>query len=175
LLAHEISEPRPGAGGVLNRLLDIVLVHLIRAWLDADHGHQLPPSWLAGLRDPVVAATLTAIHDEPARAWTLADLARRTATSRATLARRFAAHVGETPGGYLTRWRMDLAAHQLRATTLPVGAIGRSVGYTSEYAFNRAFTRACGTAPGRYRNRHRLHHPADTVRPQPAGVLDHHQ
>jgi hypothetical protein len=33
LLAHEIDQPRPGAGKVLNRLLDIVLVHVIRAWL----------------------------------------------------------------------------------------------------------------------------------------------
>jgi transcriptional regulator GlxA family with amidase domain len=154
LLGHEISEPRPGAGSVLNRLLDIVLVHVIRAWLDADRGHQLPPSWLAGLRDPVVAAALAAMHADPAQSWTLEDLAGHTATSRATLARRFAASVGETPGGYLTRWRMDLAAHRLRVTTQPVATVGRSVGYTSEYAFNRAFARACGIAPGRYRARY---------------------
>jgi transcriptional regulator GlxA family with amidase domain len=153
LLDHEISEPRPGAGGVLNRLLDVVLVHVIRQWLAADAG-DVPPSWLVGLRDPVVAAALTALHAAPARAWTLEDLARETATSRATLARRFPAVVGETPGGYLTRWRMDLAARQLRTTTHPVGAIARSVGYTSEYAFNRAFARICGMPPGRYRSTH---------------------
>jgi AraC-like DNA-binding protein len=153
LLAHELSEPRPGAGGVLNRLLDIVLVHVIRQWLAADPG-DVPASWLLGLRDPVVAAALTALHSAPARAWTLEDLARETATSRATLARRFPAVVGETPGGYLTRWRMDLAARQLRTTTHPVGAIARSVGYTSEYAFNRAFARISGMPPGRYRSMH---------------------
>jgi AraC-like DNA-binding protein len=154
LLAHEIAEARPGAPTVLNRLLDIVLVQVIRAWLAADPGDVVSPSWLAGLRDPVVAAALSAIHAEPARAWTLEELARHTATSRATLARRFPAVVGETPGGYLTRWRMDLAAQRLRTTAQPVGAIARAVGYTSEYAFNRAFARTCGVAPGRYRSRH---------------------
>jgi transcriptional regulator GlxA family with amidase domain len=131
-----------------------VFVHVIRAWLDEDPAAALPPSWLSGLRDPVVAAALAAIHAEPARAWTLAALAERTSTSRATLARRFPAVVGETPGGYLTRWRMDLAAQQLRTTAKPVGVIARAVGYTSEYAFNRAFARTCGLAPGRYRTRH---------------------
>jgi AraC-like DNA-binding protein len=52
---------------------------------------------------------------------------------------------------YLTRWRMDLAAQRLRDTDDTVGAIARSLGYTSEYAFNRAFTRTRHTPPGRYR------------------------
>lgn len=156
LLAFEVARPRPGAGNVLNRLLDVVLVHVIRAWL-ATGPDEVPVSWLAGLRDPVVAAALAAIHSEPARPWTLKDLARQSATSRATLARRFAAVVGDTPVGYLTRWRMDIAAHQLRTTEQSVGTIARGVGYTSEYAFNRAFVRTCGIAPGRYRNQHRDH------------------
>jgi AraC-like DNA-binding protein len=153
LLAYEIAEPRPGASGVLNRLLDVVLVHVIRAWLATGHKEALPASWLAGLRDPVVGAALAAIHAEPARAWTLEDLARHTATSRATLTRRFPALVGQTPGNYLTNWRMDLAARKLRTTTESVGEIARAVGYTSEYAFNRAFTRTRGTPPGRYRTK----------------------
>ena len=46
---------------------------------------------------------------------------------------------------------MDLAAQALRDTDQPVDAIGRDVGYTSEYAFNRAFSRTHGTPPGCYR------------------------
>jgi AraC-like DNA-binding protein len=45
---------------------------------------------------------------------------------------------------------MDLAAKRLRDTDT-VGVIARSLGCTSEYAFNRAFTRAGGIPPGRYR------------------------
>jgi AraC-like DNA-binding protein len=65
---------------------------------------------------PVVAA-LTTLYADPARAWTLDALAHAAATSRATLARRFAALVGDTPASYLTRWRMDLVAQRLRSTT----------------------------------------------------------
>jgi len=72
--------------------------------------------------------------------------------SRATLTRRFSQTVGQAPLTYLTRWRMDLAAQALRDTDRPVDAVGRDVGYTSEFAFNRAFSRAYGTPPGRYRH-----------------------
>jgi AraC-like DNA-binding protein len=71
--------------------------------------------------------------------------------SRATLARRFAQHVGEPPLAYLTQWRMQLAARRLRDTSESVEAIARRVGYSSEFAFNRAFARHRGVPPGRYR------------------------
>ncbi len=154
LLAREINTPRPGAATVLDRLLDVVFVQIVRAWLDTAEAEQMPASWLRALRDPVTAAALTALHADPTRNWTLDTLAREVATSRATLARRFPDLVGDTPGGYLTRWRMDLAAQRLRTTTESIGPIGRSVGYTSEYAFNRAFARTTGVAPGRYRTQH---------------------
>jgi AraC-like DNA-binding protein len=63
--------------------------------------------------------------------------------------------VGDTPAAYLTRWRMDLAAQRLRDTDDTVGFIARSLGYTSEYAFNRAFARTRDIPPGRYRSRSR--------------------
>lgn len=151
LLGHEIQRPRPGAATALNRLLDLVLIHILRTWLDVAEPHELRPSWLAALRDPAIAAALTALHADPAHPWTAETLAGHIAVSRATLARRFTALVGDTPNGYLTRWRMDLAAHRLRATTDPIAPIARSVGYTSEYAFNRAFARVHGLTPGRYR------------------------
>lgn len=168
LLAREITVPRVGAATVLDRLLDIVLVHIVRAWLDTSESDQMPASWLRALRDPVITAALTALHADPARNWTLDTLAREVTTSRATLARRFPDLVGDTPGGYLTRWRMDLAARQLRTTTDPIGPIARSVGYTSEYAFNRAFARTTGVAPGRYRTQHLT---GQQVRDRDAGVI----
>ena len=71
--------------------------------------------------------------------------------SRATLARRFPAVVGQTPAAYLTRWRMDLAALRLRNTDDTLEDVARSVGYTSVYAFSRAFRRVRSQPPGRYR------------------------
>ncbi|MBH0779365.1 AraC family transcriptional regulator [Nocardia bovistercoris] len=155
LLGHEIQHPRPAAGTALNRLLDLILIHILRTWLSTADP-RTPPSWLSALRDPTMAAALSALHTDPAHAWTVEELATHIAVSRATLARRFTTLVGDTPNNYLTRWRMELAAHRLRTTTDPIAPIAHSVGYTSEHAFNRAFTRAHGHSPGRYRTRHTL-------------------
>lgn len=149
LLAGELGTRDAGAQAAVERLIDLLLIHVIRDWsATAGDGRT---SWLRALNDPVIARTLALLHDRPAEAWTLDRLAAEVHISRATLARRFATLVGEPPQTYLTRWRMDLAARRLKDTTEPVEAIARSVGYTSEYAFNRAFSRLRGQPPGRYR------------------------
>jgi AraC-like DNA-binding protein len=67
---------------------------------------------------------------------------------------------GETPGTYLTQWRMDLAARRLRDTDDSLEAVAHSVGYTSVYAFSRAFSRLRSVPPGQYRTRARSVDPA---------------
>ena len=151
LLASEISRPQPGAAAVLDRIVDILLIQLLRAWLDTDPAPGRAASWLSALTDPVAGSALAVLHAQPGRDWTIPSLAAAIGVSRATLARRFPVQVGYTPAAYLTRWRMDLAAVRLRDTDDTVGTIARSLGYTSEYAFNRAFTRARRIPPGRYR------------------------
>jgi AraC-like DNA-binding protein len=151
LLAQEISQPQPGAAAVLNRIVDILLVQLLRSWLDTAPADARTASWLSALTDPVAGPALAVLHTQPGHDWTIPSLAAAIGVSRATLARHFPAQVGCPPATYLTRWRMDLAAVRLRDTDETVSAIARSVGYTSEYAFNRAFTRVRHIPPGRYR------------------------
>jgi AraC-like DNA-binding protein len=150
LLARELAYPQVATAVVLDRLVDILLVQLLRVWL-AGEPAEADGTWLGVLRDPLLGAAMTKLHSDPARAWTAELLAAELAVSRATLSRRFLAVAGETPGGYLTRWRMDLAAIRLRDGDDTLDAVARSVGYTSVYAFSRAFRRARGQAPGRYR------------------------
>ena len=159
LLAGEISRPQPGASAVLDRIVDILLVQLLRAWLDTAAAPGRAASWLSALTDPIAGPALAALHSQPGRDWTIPSLATAIGVSRATLARRFPAQVGCTPAAYLTRWRMDLAAVRLRDTDDTVGAIAKSLGYTSEYAFNRAFARHRHMPPGRYRTRSRATRP----------------
>jgi AraC-like DNA-binding protein len=154
LLRHELATARAGGSAIVNRLIEILFVHMVRAWVTERAADDA--SWLGALRDPIVARALTVMHGDPASAWTVETLARRVNVSRATLARRFTRLVGETPLTYLTRWRMELAARHLRDTDDAVGAIARQVGYASEFAFSRAFSRARGDAPGRYRRHHRV-------------------
>jgi AraC-like DNA-binding protein len=149
LLASELGGHEAGSRSAVDRLLDLLLIHTIRTWSATTTSSE--PCWLRALNDPVVARVLSLIHARPAERWTIDGLAREVHLSRATLARRFNAHVGESPQAYLTRWRMDLAAQRLRDSTDSVETIARDVGYTSEYAFNRAFRRHRGLPPGRYR------------------------
>jgi AraC-like DNA-binding protein len=165
LLASEISQPQPGAAAVLDRIVDILLVQLLRAWLATDPARARTPSWLSALTDPVAGPALAVLHTQPGRDWTISSLAAAVGVSRATLARRFPAQVGCTPAAYLTRWRMDLAAVRLRDTDDTVGAVARSLGYTSEYAFSRAFARDRRVPPGRYRTRSRAAQPGPSAGP----------
>ncbi|MFG3341453.1 AraC family transcriptional regulator [Glycomyces sp. NPDC048151] len=148
LLTAELEERGPGTDAAAPALLDVLLVHILRAWLAEQEDDT---GWAAALRDTGLAATLGAVHDAPGRPWTVASLAAHAGMSRAAFARRFTAGVGEPPLAYVTRWRMITAARRLREGDAPLAAIAKEVGYSSEYAFAKAFKKAHGTAPGRYR------------------------
>jgi AraC-like DNA-binding protein len=150
LVRAELAADRPGTSMVLDRLLDVLLVGCLRAlWAD-----QLrPPVWAGVPQDPAVGAALRALHTRPEHPWTVAELAREAALSRAALARRFTAEVGSPPLAYLTAWRMQLAREALLEDGGTLGAVARQVGYANEYAFAAAFKREVGEAPGRWRAR----------------------
>ncbi|MET8628111.1 AraC family transcriptional regulator [Kitasatospora sp. NPDC004669] len=160
LLGAELAADRPGGRLAVPALIDLLLVYLVRAWT----GRPGAGGWSAALADPVVAAALAAVHEDPARPWTAAALAHRAGVSRATLTRRFTALAGRPPMAYLTWWRMTRAAALLRQGGEPLEAVARQVGYGSPYALSHAFAREFGTTPGRYRTT------AATGRPEPAGV-----
>ncbi|HEX6358390.1 AraC family transcriptional regulator [Actinophytocola sp.] len=151
LLGEELEQPRPGGDAMLPALLDVLLLHILRAWFDEQSAHGATTGWAAALRDPAVAAGLRAIHSDPGQPWTVAELASRAGLSRAAFARRFTALVGQPPQAYLTWWRMTLAARMLRDTDAPLATVARKVGYTSEFAFAHAFKRELGLAPGGFR------------------------
>ncbi|MGW0504385.1 AraC family transcriptional regulator [Micromonospora sp. NPDC003241] len=152
LLAGELERPRLGTDAVIPALLDTLLLHILRSWLD----HKPAPGtvttgWAAALNDPATAAALRAIHSDLARPWTVATLAAEAGLSRAPFARRFTTLLGKPPLTYLTWWRMTTAARLLHETDTTLSGIAVRVGYTSEFAFATAFKRRYGTAPGRYR------------------------
>ncbi len=151
LLAAELDRPRLGTDAVVPALLDTLLLHTLRAWFDRQATHPEATGWAAALNDPPIAAALRAMHDDPARPWTVAKLAAEAGLSRTPFARRFTALLGQPPLTYLTWWRMTTAAVLLRQSDAPLGAIAAEVGYASEFAFAAAFKRHQGIAPGRYR------------------------
>lgn len=151
LLAAELERPRLGTDAIVPALLDTLLLHILRTWLDQQRTPATSTGWAAALNDAVTTAALQAMHRDPARPWTVATLAAQAGLSRAPFARRFTALLGQPPLTYLTWWRMTTAARLLQESDAPLSAIAAKVGYTSEFAFANAFKRQHGTAPGRYR------------------------
>ncbi|MFI6643098.1 AraC family transcriptional regulator [Streptomyces sp. NPDC050504] len=150
-LADEVAGDRPGQQLVLDRMLDLMLVTALRGWFDApDAG---APAWGRALDAPVVGDALRLLHAAPARPWTVADLAGAVGVSRAALARRFTALVGEPPMAYLAGWRIALAADLLRESDHTVDAVARKVGYANAFALSVAFKRLRGVRPSDLRGR----------------------
>ncbi|NYH43986.1 AraC-like DNA-binding protein [Micromonospora jinlongensis] len=149
LLAAEIVKDDPGQEAVLDRLLDLLLIAALREWFARPAAKA--PGWYRAHSDPIVGRALQMLHNNPAQPWTVASLAAKTGVSRAALARRFTALVGEPPMSYLTEWRLALAADLLREPGATVGAVARHVGYGSSFALSTAFKRNRGVSPREHR------------------------
>ncbi|GAA4249743.1 AraC family transcriptional regulator [Dactylosporangium darangshiense] len=150
LLNGELERDGGGAEVGVSALLDLLFLHALRACLE-DRAEPTTAGWATALRDPAIGTALKAIHREPHRPWTVADLAAAGGLSRAPFARRFTALTGRAPLSYLTWWRMTLAARLLRDSDAPLRVVAQRVGYASEFAFAAAFKRRFGIAPGRFR------------------------
>lgn len=152
LLAEEALKERPGQSVVLDRLIDVLLIAVLRAWFE--RAGPRAPRWYTALSDPVVGRALRALHDTPTEPWTVASLARHAGVSRAVLARRFVDLTGESPMAYLTRWRIALAADLLLGpSALTLDEAAQRVGYGSAFALSAAFKRERGISPQQHRER----------------------
>lgn len=146
LVAEEAAEARAGRDMVLTRLVEVLLVEGLRA----APGEDAPPGLLRGLNDPRVAAAMRRMHDDAARTWTMAQLAREAGLSRSAFFDRFVRAVGTPPMEYLLGWRMALAKDLLRRRDVALEEVARRVGYGSASTFSTAFSRHVGQPPGRY-------------------------
>jgi AraC-like DNA-binding protein len=149
LLAGEIGKDEPGQEAVLDRLLDLLLIAVLRAWFARPGGQA--PGWYRAHADPVVGHALRLMHHNPAHPWTLAELAREVGISRASLARRFHELVGEPPMTFLAGWRIALAADLLLEPGATLASVAHQVGYRSAFALSSAFKRIRGVSPQHYR------------------------
>ena len=145
LVVAEADELRPGGAAVITRLSDVLVIQVIRSWLESDPGART--GRLGALRDPQIGRALALVHREPERDWTVASLAARVPMSRSAFAARFTALVGEPVLAHVTRRRMEVAMDRLRDGS-PVAEVAGALGYRSEAAFSRAFKRVTGTSPG---------------------------
>jgi AraC-like DNA-binding protein len=146
LVNDEARAQRPARGIVMARLLEVLLIEALRGAA----GSGTPPGLVRGLADARLAAALRRMHEAPARAWTVAELAREAALSRSAFFERFSQAVGAAPMAYLLAWRMALAKDLLRRGACSIAEVAERVGYSSASTFSVAFARHIGQPPARY-------------------------
>jgi len=148
-IIEEADGEQQGQSAMLVRLTEVLFVEIVRRYMQ-----QLSPAqrgWLAGVRDPIIGHTLRLLHTHPEHEWTVDQLAQAVGLARSTLAQRFREIMGESPMRYLAGWRMQVAQHLLRQTSLSIREIAEETGYESEAAFSRAFKRYYGQPPAMWR------------------------
>ncbi|MRW83667.1 helix-turn-helix domain-containing protein [Pseudoduganella sp. FT26W] len=146
-LANEMAQQEAGGEVQARQLMQMMFIELMREHLASSGAKQ---GWFGALADAGLRRALQAMHAEPARAWSLPELAERAHMSRSGFAARFKAVVGVPPLDYLIRWRMHLASHALRNGAASVAEVAAAAGYASESAFGNAFKRVLGQPPKRY-------------------------
>lgn len=149
LMRTESADDKLGGNAVLNALTSALFALILRA---ASESGEAPAGLLALTGHPRLAPAISAMFTEPARPWTLPDLADLCSMSCATFMRHFQDKLGRSAVDMLTDIRMGLAANALKNPALSAEAVADLVGYQSVAAFRRAFADKMGMTPGQWRS-----------------------
>lgn len=155
LVSEESRADRPARDMVLSRLLEVLMIEALRATGETGAS----PGLVRALADARLANAIRAMHAEPARAWTVAELAEQAALSRSAFFERFSRTVGLAPMAYLLAWRMALAKRMLGTDRRRIADVAARIGYSSASTFSVAFTRHVGMPPTRYAHDNKLQSP----------------
>jgi AraC family transcriptional activator of mtrCDE len=147
-ICEELDGRNPGAIAVATDLATAIFVLMLRLYLASDP----PVNGLLGLLGArATAQAVVAMLRDLSHEWTLAELAARAGTSRATLVRSFGRIANVAPLAFLTELRLAFARRRLATTGDPIAQIAADVGYRGEAALSRAFHRRFGVRPGKFR------------------------
>lgn len=144
---------------VVSRTISPAVAHTVARYLVLDErASQASYMVLAHLTgaDPVVGKLEAFIVANLDRQISLEEMARATATSTRTLARKVAASLGLSPQRFVQRLRVDHAVHLLETTRRPIDDIAALVGYADPAAFRRVFRGETGETPRARRTRSML-------------------
>ncbi|MBU2864318.1 AraC family transcriptional regulator [Reinekea forsetii] len=139
----ELKTPRCGGPIMLERLVEVLMIYLLR---DAIEFGAQQTGMLLGLADPQLKHALVAVHDSPDHPWTVDELAHQSGVSRTVFYKRFNEKVGCSPSHYLRQWRLTLARSQLLKGHR-ISQVAKSIGYQSNEGFSRAFHQHFGEWP----------------------------
>lgn len=147
-IRDELDAGKLGANAIAADMARALFVMMLRDHLAADVADE---GLLSLLTDRTTARVVLAMLRDPAREWTLDDMATIGVTSRATLVRAFRKLAGAAPMEFLAELRLAVARQRLAGTADPIARIAADVGYQSESALSRAMMRRYGARPGAFR------------------------
>jgi len=101
--------------------------------------------------DPRLAQAIRLRESHVDRPLPVSAIALRAGVTARTLEKIFAAAIGETPGAYYLRLRLNAARRLVLDTAEPMADIAARTGFSSSAAFSRAFSKAFGKPPMRMR------------------------
>ncbi len=146
LLFGETDRVRCGQRLLADRLFEVVLIQLLRWLLDHPQEAGVQPGLITGLSEPRLARALVAMHAAPGDTWNLERMAAQAGMSRTAFATVFRDVVGQTPGDYLTDWRITLVQARLRDGR-PIKLLADELGYGHPSALSRVFAARVGMSP----------------------------
>ena len=146
LVREEAALSLSGRDLILTRLVEVLLIEALRT----APGHDSSPGLMRGLADERLASSIRAMHQDPARPWTVEQLANAAALSRSAYFQRFTQAVGLPPMEYLLTWRMAIAKDLIARGGTPMERIAERIGYSSSNTFSTAFRRHVGRSPRGY-------------------------
>jgi AraC family transcriptional regulator, activator of mtrCDE len=148
LMREESTSDKVGGYAILNALSSALFTLVLR---EASESDQAPAGLLALVSHPRLAPAISAMFSDPARSWSLPDLAGLCSMSRATFMRHFQDTLGRSALDLLTDLRMSRAANELKKSSMSTEAVAEAVGYQSVSSFRRLFSDRMGMTPGEWR------------------------
>ncbi len=106
-LVDEVIANRMGADMARMNLAQLMFLQIMRRFVG--RVGDVPTGWIRVACDPRLAPVLRLMHGDPARNWTLPELARRAGMSRTAFATHFRIIAGVPPMAYLAQWRLRQA------------------------------------------------------------------
>jgi AraC family transcriptional activator of mtrCDE len=147
-IQEEIEANLDGAAAIATDLASALFVMVVRIHLQRERANR---GLLALLAHRQLGGAVRAMLKEPARNWSLNELATRANASRASFVRMFKGVAQRAPLEFLTELRLELARQKLNTTDLALADVAAEAGYQSESSFSRAFKRRFGRPPGALR------------------------
>lgn len=147
-LLRESAQGGPGSDAIVICLIRRLVTALVRdAWPNT---HQIPSAKISA-QGQQFQKIVDLMNKDPARRYTLDNLASTAGMSRTVFHRTFNQTYGVSPLAMLRKFRLKRAELLLRQTNLPIKTIASRLGYKSRSYFWQSFKDAYGVDPESYR------------------------